>query len=244
MNAKTAMVTMVAVILCAGAASAGVFGQVDVKLDSISPKLTMGTWVVPYDSNWYTGATGQFNLSFSNPSAGVPELTGQGFCLEVETTGVGSTARYDVRDLYDAPVSSGPADTSGGPMLAPKAAAIAELWGRSIGEVVDNVSAAAFQLCVWELVYEDLYVALPPGWDVTSGKFKARDDGGNTTLAINQANAWLAEINGSGPFAQLVGLTKAGKQDFVTSVVPEPGTITVLLVGAASVCAVRRKREA
>lgn len=207
---RSAGIAMVACLVGVSMASAATYGTVTVKLDSVSPGLTMQTMAAPYDTSWYSGPTGQFNLTLTNPSAGVPALYGQpGFCLEVETTSIGSTvAGYSVADLSDAPVSSGPADTSQGPMSTAKADAIRELWARHISEVNSNVTAAAFQLCVWELVYEDLYVASPPGWDVTTGKFTANNVTGDPASAVSQANTWLASIDGTGPMTTLYALTK------------------------------------
>jgi hypothetical protein len=159
------------------------------------------------------------------------------FCIEVQTISFGGTYPYSVRDAFDAPIPDGPNDTSGGPMGVPKAEGLKELWGRFHGQVNSNITAAAFQLAVWEIVFEDLYVTSPPAWDVLSGKFEARLDSGDPTLAINQANAWLAQIDGSGPKAQLYGLTNGGAQDLL---VPEPATVALLGLGALSL--IRKKR--
>ena len=239
MKRATTMAVAVAVsLVLASGAMAGTYGTVSTNLVSIGPALTMSSMIQPYDgSSWYTGATGQFNLQLTNPPVA---LNPQAFCIEVETIRVGGTYTMNVVDPRDAPINAGPADQSGGPMGVAKANYLREFWALAFPSVTNNVTGAAFQLGVWEIVFEDLPTTPPTGWDVTVGKFKARDDGGNTTLAITQANTWLALVDGTGPKATLYGLSNAGVQDMIVS--PEPATLALLALGGVGMLARRRHR--
>jgi hypothetical protein len=230
------LVAVVVLVLAESPASATLYGTVNATVGG-GPGLTMASMIHPYDTSWYTGFTGQFELTYSNMTPPTLGLLPDAFCIEVQTISVGGTYPYSVRDAFDAPIPDGPADTNGGPMGIPKAEALEELWGRFHDQVNSNVTAAAFQLAVWEIIFEDLYVQTPPGWNVLSGKFEARDDTGDPHSAIVQANTWLGQINGQGPKVQLYGLTNGSAQDFL---VPEPATACILGLGALSL--LRRKR--
>ncbi len=235
--AKTTIIAlMIGAIVATSAASAATV-KATVSQDY---KLTMATMIEPYDSTWYSGPTGRFMLTYSDKNPPDLLIAPDAFCIEVQTVSIGATYTYAVLNAADVPVPYGPDDTGGDPMGAIKADWLAELWGRSYSQVTDNVTGAAFALAVYEIVFEDLYVETPPGWDVLSGKFRARDDGGNIALAISQANAWLAELDGTGPKAQLLGLRNDTRQDFIT-VVPEPATLGLLAVGGLAVLRRRRK---
>ena len=115
-----------------------------------------------------------------------------------------------------------------------------EAWNQQYAaEINSNVTGAAFALAVWEITFEDLY-ANPPGWTVSSGKFKARDDGGNTSLAITQANNWLSQIDGTGKKVPLRGLTNGSNQDFLVPV-PEPATLSLVAIGGLAMLLRKRK---
>jgi hypothetical protein len=201
--------------------------------------LTMQSMIQPYDSGWYNGPTGRFIMTYSSMNPASMGLLPPAYCIETQTISIGGTYPYTVVDTASAPVPNGPSDTGGAPMGALKAAYLEELWGSFQSQVNSNVTGAAFALAVYEIVFEDLYVSSPPGWDVTVGKFKANNTGGSVSQAIAQANAWLGQVDGTGPTTSLRGLINSSHQDFIT--VPEPAALSVLVLG--SLALIRRRRR-
>ena len=161
----------------------------------------------------------KWTRSATNPGtySGVPGA-GQNFdafCLEPdqEFPSLPNIA-YTVVDLESAP----PEGSSIGNMGAAKANLIRELWGRfrtTIGS--DNTKAAAFQVALWELVADT-------GKDLAAGAFVAGASNASEIAVKNQAQAWLDQVNGTGPKASLLALTSPIDQDQIFEVPPPPPT--------------------
>ena len=99
-----------------------------------------------------------------------------------------------------------------------------------------NVNSAAFQLAIWNIIYDNDNF-------VDSGTWFASGD----VNAINLANSWLASLPATSSFS-LVQLTSREHQDFVTPggplKVPEPAPIPLLAAGFALMLFATRRRKA
>jgi hypothetical protein len=156
------------------------------------------------------------------------------FCVELTQSTSSKTKTYGITDV-DSYFSD------------EKAALISELWGRyydsawltSDRYTEDQKNAAeAFQVCIWEIIYEDYGNNLDVSSDDTAGYYGFRAKNVVTSLA----NSMLSSLDGTGTMAELTILTNGCSQDFVTaSPVPEPATIAMLGLGMLVVTRTKRK---
>jgi len=125
-------------------------------------------------------------------------------------------------------------------MGTPRANLVRELWAAHYpGQGGTANDKAAFQLAVWELVYEQSFGS----WDVTAD---LEGDGFyalNTGSVGTTANNWLATL-GSGPGAALFGLHEdpyyPWNQDFIVQI-PAPGAVLLGALGLSLVGWIKRR---
>jgi PEP-CTERM motif len=159
---------------------------------------------------------GMFSLDYSHN--GTDWTNFLSFCLEPEVYLTPFSNPYTVTSVGNAGSPAYPADL------------ISELWGRHYDSVTDDVSAAAFQVALWELSYGSTDLNL------STGAFALTSGGSVASLA----SSWIASLNGTGPKASgLVVLVNNQKledrQDLLTRNVPEPGTLTLLALALLAV---------
>lgn len=117
-------------------------------------------------------------------------------------------------------------------------AAISELWGRYRSSVTNNLTAAAFQLALWELAHDQ-----SNGINLAQGAFSVNNAGSN---AFQLANTWLNSLNGEGPRAWNLAVLvdnpgdKNNRQDLIVEL-PNPGALALFSFGAFLLAGKRRK---
>ncbi|MET3131464.1 hypothetical protein AAKU55_001726 [Oxalobacteraceae bacterium GrIS 1.11] len=130
--------------------------------------------------------------------------------------------------------------TVGGGTLSSRAAQdIGRLVTQDGGKVVDANSSAAFQLALWEVLYESPATA----YNLNSGNFTG--SGGGTSTAL--ANSWLNGLGvGAASNVHVQRLYSAENQDFlVITAVPEPSNYAMFGAGLGLLAFLsRRKRGA
>lgn len=124
---------------------------------------------------------------------------------------------------------------------AAKAADISRLFSVEPSFVVDGSTSAAFQSALWEIIYE-------PGstYDLTGGQFTGGPDDAGAAPAFAQINLVLANLSAYAPLYHVEALANPEFQDLIvasaTTVVPEPQTWALMLLGLAGVGWAARRR--
>jgi len=156
------------------------------------------------------------------------------FCIDIVDY-VGSGVVYTLTDLMNSP------DPILNNMGSEKATDLSKLLFFAVGSELSNVlsltnnQAAALQMAVWEVVFEQ-----NGGYNVTNGNFTAL----NATTQ-NQANFYLNGISTATEGMQnLIALTNPDKQDFIAqSTVPIPAAAWLFATGLIGIGAVSRRKS-
>jgi hypothetical protein len=228
-----------------------------VKLNELSTSPGLGGFTIV--TQGFTGGiggvlAGQYNFDIqlgSGAPVNIPpditsytQLPEWGFCIEMQLSSPGTYRDYSIKNLQDAPITAGPSYI---PMGDTKADYIRELWADHFDDVVSNTTAAAFQLAIWEIVYEQntnedgevvWNVNSTLGADATGFRVTA-----GSTDARNLANTWLWGLDGTGPMVNnLYAYSAPNYQDYVFQV-PVPAAILLGILGL-SVAGVKLRKYA
>jgi hypothetical protein len=242
---KIAMLSLA--VLTAGAAFAGISGTIDadyirtegknirVTYDGNETHLVVGVMIFELNSENINGGSLQLADTFTESG----KTRFKVFCVDIVQNVFGGDHVYDAIDPELVPNHTRPG------MGATRAATLASFWAKwgNLGLNGTNVQKAAFQLAVWEIVYEDPANPYNVRGDAGAarGTLFARD--GDDENVQQLANDWL---NNFDPNAStlLAGMRHTGDpsthQDFVAAVVPVPAAV---LLGALGLGLIRRAKR-
>jgi len=207
------------VLAVAGQAVADV-SKIDVDIDTDNT-LVMKLFHEDYFPGGINAYIGGYGLTYSGDDAISKNLGNLGFCIEMQLSS-NQKKTYSIVNLWEAPVPYGP---DGLAIQQQKAAYIEAFWGQHFNSITDSMSNAAFQLGVWEIVFEE-----PLNWDVAGGAIYTTCGSTAGANARNLAATWLNQFDPDGTRQPLAALTNKNYQDYVVAV-PLPGSLVLVGIG-------------
>ncbi|HEX8876830.1 MAG TPA: hypothetical protein VF777_08790 [Phycisphaerales bacterium] len=229
-NRAIATVLLACGTLGAAAPSALAVDTVRATFNSVAPN-TVCEFSADFGGAWKGTLAGGMNWTRDNMSPGTyAGLQGdfRTFCIEVtQNVAFNTSYEYHVVNTEDAPTIDPMFSL---PMGSFRAGMLSELFGRFYSGLASGSDYGAFQMAIWEIVYE---MGETP-FNVDNGRFQIR----NAAPEQAMANAMLGALTGQGPTMNLLALTSREFQDQVF--VPTPGALA--LAGMGGLLIARRRR--
>ncbi|MCU4653801.1 VPLPA-CTERM sorting domain-containing protein [Roseibacterium sp. SDUM158016] len=126
---------------------------------------------------------------------------------------------------------------AGNPLGSAREGLLNRLFTSYYDDIDTGVEGAAFQVAIWEIVYENLSGPL----DVSTGLFSAWNNSG----VVAQANSWLSNL-GQEENYEITYFASGTNQDLLTgqvAPVPLPAGILLLGSGLGAIAVTRRRRK-
>jgi hypothetical protein len=202
---------------------------------------------VTIGSSTFNTSAGQMMHKFTNGNGVATQLNGQTkvtFCTDLTEGATSNGAIYTVAPIANLP------QTSGWPAMgSTRAQGVYNLYATAAGlqNGTSNDWAAAFQIALWEVVYD--YSGTSASLSLTAGNFKAKDTDGTSltsSIATKVATLFAGVVGSSVTQTGLMGLTNNGCQDQIVQVdtiVPLPGAASMGLAALGAGFMVRRLRR-
>lgn len=248
MRVVRSLAALAAVALFACAAQAN---SVEYQFNSVT---NGGIGLTPYMGSTAmssAGSVGLYNWTIIGPSSlGPVGMNFSTFCIDIpQDIALNGQYDYTVTDPSNAPK---PVSTyMNGPMGADNAAALGRLWAADIGNVLNATSvkneleaAAAFQLAVWKIVYNEAPDNLNTNdaLDNLTIKLYTADSATETQINTDAFNWASAALNSSGPGTPLIALSSTTAQDQIT-MAPTPAAAIAGLVLMAGIFVFRLRNR-
>jgi len=197
---------------------------------------------VKLDGNQKHVFVGQLKHRFSNGTGLGAEIDGDfiTYCSDLTQYVSSSTKTFTVEEIKDLPNSPGQT-----PMGADAAQAIMDIYkaagGSQLLSGTDKALATAFQLAVWEIVYDFDGVEGVASLDTASGAFRIVDLANAYESSINaHLTALFGSVGNNGTGEGLFGVASGNAQDQLV-VVPLPAGAMLGFAGLGGVALARRR---